>query len=74
MTCPICKHGKTTAGLTTLIFQREKSTIIIKSVPADICDNCSESFISEDISKKILDIADREVKKGIEVEILNYAA
>ncbi len=74
MTCTICKHGKTTAGLTTLIFQRGKSTIIIKGVPADICDNCSESFISEDISKEILDIADREVKKGIEVEILNYAA
>ena len=74
MTCPICKYGKTTEGFTTLIFEKENSTIIVKKVPADVCDNCNESFLSEGISKKVLDIVNKETRKNIEVEVLHYAA
>ncbi len=50
MTCTICKHGKMDKGFTTLIFKDGNSTIIVKKVPASVCDNCYESFISEDIA------------------------
>ncbi len=74
MTCPICKHGKMEKGFTTLIFENGNSTIIVKKVPASVCDNCYESFISEDISRKLLETVNNEVKKGVEVEVLHYAA
>jgi len=74
MMCPICKHGKTKNGTTTLVFEKGRSTIIIKNVPAEICDNCDESFISENVSREVVELADKEVRKGIEIEILNYAA
>ena len=74
MICPICKNGKMEKGFTTFFFENEKSTIIIKKVPANVCDNCNESFILEEISKKVLEIVDNEVKKGVEVEVINYAA
>jgi len=51
MTCPICKNGKTLDGFTTLVFRKGKSTIIVKKVPAEVCENCNESFISENTSK-----------------------
>ncbi len=74
MICPICRHGKMEKGFTTLVFENGNSTIIIKKVPANVCDNCQESFVSEEISKKLLTIVSDESKKGVEVEVLHYAA
>ena len=74
MICPICKNGTTIKGSTTLVFEKGKSTIIVKNVPAEICDNCSESYVSEKVARKVLDYAHRGVRSGIEIEILNYAA
>ncbi len=72
MMCPICKHGITENGTTTLVFEKGKSTIIIKNVPAEICENCGESFLSENVSQGILKLAEEGVSKGIEVEIFKY--
>jgi YgiT-type zinc finger domain-containing protein len=74
MTCPICKHGETKSGVTTLVFERDTSTIIIKNVPAEICDNCDEAFLAENVSQEVLDLANKKAGKGIEVEIFNFAA
>ena len=74
MTCPICKHGETKSGATTLVFERGTSTIIIKNVPAEICDNCDEAFLAENVSQEVLDLANKKAGKGIEVEIFNFAA
>ena len=74
MTCPICKHGKMDKGTTTLIFETDNSTIVIKDVPANVCDNCQEAFISEEISKELLVMAHKEEEEGMEIEVLHYAA
>jgi YgiT-type zinc finger domain-containing protein len=74
MTCLICKHGETKSGSTTLVFERGTSTVIIKNIPAEICDNCDEAFLAENVSREVLDLANKNVGKGIEVEILNFAA
>jgi len=74
MICPICKHGKTKKGFTTLTFEKDTTTIILKKVPAYICDNCNESFLSEEISKKIIAQANQKAGKGIEIEVLQYVA
>jgi YgiT-type zinc finger domain-containing protein len=74
MNCVICKHGKTDPGYTTVTLQRDETTIIIKNVPADICGNCGEYYLSDDITEKLLSRAEAAVKNGAEVEILKYAA
>jgi YgiT-type zinc finger domain-containing protein len=74
MVCPVCKNGESSRGNTTLVFERGTSTIVIRKVPADVCDNCGEAFLSEDISREVMKMAGESVSKGIEVEIMNYAA
>lgn len=74
MSCPICKHGRMYKGHTTLTFERGISTIVIKEVPASVCDNCHESFVTEEISRKLLETVRVEAQKGVEVEVLHYAA
>ena len=74
MECVICKHGSTKPGTTTVTLCREDTTIIIKGVTADICENCGEYYLDQTTTERILSLATEAVKKGAEVEILRYAA
>ena len=74
MKCPICKNGETAPGRTTVLLERDNAVIVIKNVPADICDNCGEYYLDEETTGIVMDRAGDAVKKGAEVEILRLAA
>jgi YgiT-type zinc finger domain-containing protein len=74
MKCVICKLGETHAGQTIVTLHRGQSTIIIKDVPAKICDNCGEYYLSDEISEQVMNLAENAVKHNAEVEILRFAA
>ncbi len=74
MKCAICRNGQCRAGVVTVTLQRGDSTVIIKAVPADVCDNCGEYYLSESVTRDIIERANRAVERGAEVEILRYAA
>lgn len=74
MECVICKHGKTQPGLVTVTLERNDCIVIFKRVPADVCENCGEYYLSESVTDEILNKAEDAVNKGAEVEIIRYAA
>ena len=74
MKCVICKNGTTNPGRVNAVLQRNDCTIIFKDVPADVCENCGEYYLSEEVTNKILSRAEEAIKNGAEVEILRYAA
>ncbi|MHB8160825.1 MAG: type II toxin-antitoxin system MqsA family antitoxin [Thermoleophilia bacterium] len=74
MKCVICKQGEAYPGEVTVTLQRGESTIILKNVPAEVCENCGEYYLSEDITEQVLSRAEEAVKSGAEVEILRFAA
>ena len=74
MTCVICKRGETNPGAVTVTLQRGETTVILKEVPAQICDNCGEYYLSSDVTALVMEKAERAVRSGAEVEILRFAA
>jgi YgiT-type zinc finger domain-containing protein len=74
MKCTICRHGETKAGTATVTLQRGGTTVVIKDVPADVCENCGEYYLSESITRRTLAMAEDAARKGAEVEILRFAA
>jgi YgiT-type zinc finger domain-containing protein len=74
MTCTICKHGETAPGFVTVTLQRGDTTVVLKGVPADVCDNCGEYYLDENVASQVYAMAERAVKSGAEVEIRRYAA
>lgn len=74
MKCSMCKHGETHPGMVTVALQRGEATVIVKGVPGEVCENCGEYYLSEDITGKILALGEEAVKKGAEVEIIRFAA
>lgn len=74
MKCVICKMGETSAGQVTVTLQRGDLTVLIKNVPAQICENCGEYYLSDDITDQVLKQAEASAAKNAEVEILRFAA
>lgn len=54
MKCLICKMGETSAGNVAVTLQRGELTVLIKNVPADVCENCGEYYLSDDTTDKVL--------------------
>lgn len=63
MKCIVCHQGETQPGTTTLTFDRAGSTIVVRSVPAEVCENCGEAYVAEDITASVLDFV-REARKS----------
>ncbi len=74
MICLICKQGEARPGRATVTMQRGGCTVIFKGVPADVCENCGEYYVSESVTKKLLRRAEVAAQNGVEVEVLSYAA
>lgn len=74
MKCAICKSGETHPGTTTVTMTRGEATIVVKSVPADVCDNCGEYYLDDATSAKILSLAEEAIKQNHEVEVIQFAA
>jgi YgiT-type zinc finger domain-containing protein len=74
MKCVLCKHGETRPGEATVTLQRGATTVILKGVPADVCENCGEYYLSDEVAGQVLERAEAAVSSGAEVEILRYAA
>ena len=74
MRCVICKLGETRPGRVTVALQRGDTTVVLKGVPAEVCGNCGEYYLSEEVTGIVLARAEEAVRRGAEVEILRYAA
>jgi len=74
MRCILCKQGNTKSGMVTVTLQRGDTIVIIKGVPAQVCENCGEYYLNDEITERVLSMAEEAVKKNVEVEILRFAA
>jgi YgiT-type zinc finger domain-containing protein len=74
MKCVICRLGETNTGLTTVTLERGQAAVIIRDVPADICENCGEYYLSEAVAEKVQNLAEQAFQHGVEIEVLRYAA
>ena len=72
MKCVICKHGKTAWARVSVTLERGASTFVFKSVPAEVCDNCGEQYVSEETTRRLLREAQRAVGAGVQVEIKGF--
>ena len=53
MKCVICKTGQTYPGTTTVTLQGANTVVVIRDVPADVCENCGEYYLNEPTAKRV---------------------
>ncbi len=73
MKCHIC-GGDMSETVTDLPFKLDRDTIVIvKGVPVQECERCSEYILSDETMEQIEKLVSR-MDKAAELEILRYAA
>jgi len=74
MKCALCRNGQTSPGHITVVLERGPSTLVFKNVPAEVCENCGEEYLSKDINGVLLQKAEEAAGRGADLELLRFAA
>jgi YgiT-type zinc finger domain-containing protein len=64
-------HG-TRSGKATVTLERDGTTLVIKNVPAQVCSNCGEEYVAEEITARLLKAAEEAVRAGVKVDMREY--
>jgi YgiT-type zinc finger domain-containing protein len=73
MNCIVCHHGQTRPGTTTVTFHRDGQTVVVNEVPAEICENCGEAYVAEDVTEQVLEIAAEARRAQAQVLVRDFA-
>ena len=76
MKCLACKNGTLKAGRTTVTVERDGTTIVIRNVPADVCETCGEDYIEATVasSVEIETVLQEAASSGVRFEVREYQA
>ena len=74
MKCAICGLAETQPGTVTVTLEREGATVVMKGVPALVCPNCGEEYVSDGVSRRLMQIAEDAVHRGKAVDVREYVA
>ena len=74
LNCVICKHGEVCAETATVTLARDALTLVVRSVPARVCDNCGEEYVDDKTAAVLLQQAEAFSREGVVVAIRDYAA
>ena len=61
-------------GTVTVTLERGKTVVVVRDVPADVCENCGEYYLESSVAQEVYQRAEAAVARNAEVEILHYAA
>ena len=72
MKCMVCKGGETRPGRTAVTLERGATTLVFKAVPAEVCANCGEAYIAEEVSRQILADGEQALRSGVQVDVREF--
>jgi YgiT-type zinc finger domain-containing protein len=64
MICLICRQAEILDGQTSVKFQRGEFRLIVNTVPARICPGCGEAYVEEEVTVRLLKIAQEIYEAG----------
>ena len=74
MNCPICRQGRLKPGSADQVLSLDGTTLVVKSVPADVCDTCGEPYFSATVTQRLLDLARDAAREGVVVDVRRFIA
>jgi len=65
--CPICHGGHKQPGTTT--FTVELGIVVVRDVPAQVCDLCGTDWLEDSVAEKLELIVEQARQKHLVVEV-----
>lgn len=70
--CFHCPEGEYETGTTTRTLEGGDTVLVVKGVPALVCDKCGDSAFSEEVSERLEELITEAVAAGVESEVRRY--
>jgi YgiT-type zinc finger domain-containing protein len=64
MKCVICGNGETRPGHVTVTLERDGTTLIVRGVPAEVCENCGEEYVEDSAARRLLETGEAVATLG----------
>lgn len=64
MRCIVCKNGETRPGRTTETYELETAVVVVRGIPAEVCDQCGEAYTDAETRRHLESIVDRARTAG----------
>ncbi len=74
MKCVVCKHGEIKAGETTMTIDRGNMIVVIRNIPALVCETCGEEYVSNEVMKELEIAVERAQGAGVDVAVRHFKA
>ncbi len=71
--CPLCS-GKFVEGTTSFTVDYQKGLIVVRNVPALICDQCGEGWLKDEISERLEHLVRAAQERSFQLEVIDMAA
>jgi YgiT-type zinc finger domain-containing protein len=69
--CPLC-GGRLRAGRATVPFVHGQSAILVKEVPAEICQSCHEPYMIGAVADRVVRLLGQLRRMRAEVSVVSY--
>jgi YgiT-type zinc finger domain-containing protein len=73
MRCVLCRTGETQPGQTTETYDLAGTVVVVRGVPAQVCQQCGEGYTDEATMRRLEAIVERARRAGV-VVIQEYQA
>jgi YgiT-type zinc finger domain-containing protein len=74
MKCPMCRRGETAPGKATLTYELGTGVLVVRGVPAEICDFCGDEYLDEETVERLDALLAKGCTPGVEIELREYTA
>jgi YgiT-type zinc finger domain-containing protein len=71
MKCPTC-GGTVKRSIANLPIELETGLLYIKHVPSDICEQCDDVFIPDEVAARLEEIVDTARQQKVEIEVVDF--
>ena len=71
--CPICHGGHKQPGTTTFTVDLGFGVVVVRGVPAQVCDLCGTDWLEDPVAEKLERIVEQARRKQPVVEVANWS-
>jgi YgiT-type zinc finger domain-containing protein len=70
--CPVCHGGRKQVGRTTFTVDLGFGVVVVRDVPAQVCDLCGTDWLEDSVAEKLEQIVEQARLKHPVVEVANW--
>jgi YgiT-type zinc finger domain-containing protein len=72
--CVFCRVGERRPGVTSITLTRDETAVVIRRVPAEICDNCGHAYFDSTVVDVLEQIHEAAIAAGAKYAVRDFSA